>query len=340
MVVVIGVLLARRAEWIAIVIAALIYATVSGCNSILNGIQNAARQRAVVALHQGMEPWLRFLAAVGLLLSFGATSTAAMIGYAVGAMLILGSQYVFYRKIVPKKAAWTTTERGWSNQICKFSWPFASWGVFYWAQSSSDRWALELFTTTKAVGLYAVLFQLGYYPISIATGMAVQLLAPIFYQRSGDTSNVERNANVSRLNWRLTWLALGVTIASFAVALLLHAQIFKVCVAKEYESVSYLLPWMLFAGGIYATGQIISLNLMSQMKPHLMITAKIVTALLGVMFNFAGAYWFGIGGVVLANVLFSVLYFVWMVMLQKETIYFCLVKSNNEAEASGSRPHS
>jgi O-antigen/teichoic acid export membrane protein len=316
MVVVIGVLLARRAEWIAIVIAALAYATVSGCNSILNGIQNAARQRAVVALNQGMEPWMRFIAAAGLLLSFGATSTAAMIGYAVGAMFVLCSQYVFYRKIVPKNAASTITERSWSSQICIFSWPFASWGVFYWAQSSSDRWALEFFRNSKDVGLYAVLYQLGYYPISMATTMAVQLLAPIFYQRAGDASDGARNANVSYLSWRLTYLALGVTGAAFIVALLLHTQIFKILVAKEYASASYLLPWMLFAGGIFATGQIISLNLMSQMKPHLMITAKIVTALLGVIFNFAGAYWFGIEGVVLANILFSVLFSLWMVTLQ------------------------
>lgn len=316
MIVVIGVLLARRAEWIAIVMAALAFAIVSGCNSILNGIQNAARQRAVVALHQGMEPWLRFLAAAGLLLSFGATSTAAMIGYAVGAMLVLGSQYLFFQKIVPKNATWTTAERGWNSQICKYSWPFASWGVFYWAQSSSDRWALEFYGTTKDVGLYAVLFQLGYYPMSMATGMAVQLLAPIFYQRAGDASDGQRNANVSRLTSRLTCLALGGTGAAFIVALLLHTQIFKVFVAKEYRSASYLLPWMLLAGGIYATGQIIALNLMSQMKPHLMITAKIVTALLGVIFNFAGAYWFGIEGVVLANILFSVLYSLWMVTLQ------------------------
>ena len=78
---------------------------------------------------------------------------------------------------------------------------------------------------------------------------------------------------------------------------------------------SHLLPWMLFAGGVFAAGQTIGLNLMSQMKTETMVVAKIITALLGVMFNFAGAYFFGISGIVFAGVLFSVLFFVWIAML-------------------------
>jgi O-antigen/teichoic acid export membrane protein len=316
--VVAGLLIAGRTDWIAIAIAALIFAILSGYKSILSGIQNAARQRSIVALHQGMESWARFLVAAGLLLWLGATSTVAMVGYAMAVILVLGSQYVYFRKIVSKNVNQADKEQRWREQIWTYSWPFASWGIFYWAQSASDRWALELFATTQEVGLYAVLFQLGYYPISMATGMAVRFLAPIFYQRAGDASDSRRNANVNSLSWRLTGLALGVTGVAFLAALLFHAQIFLIFVAKEYGPVSHLLPWMLLAGGVFAAGQTIALNLMSQMKTHTMMAAKIITALLGVTFNFAGAYWFGIEGIVIAGVLFSVSYFFWMVVLSKK----------------------
>ena len=312
---VVGLLIARRTEWIAIAIAALVFAILSGYNSILNGIQNAARQRSIVALHQGMESWARFLVAVGLLLWLGATSTVAMIGYAMGVILVLGSQYVFFCKIVPKNLTKADKENSWQKQIWKYSWPFATWGVFYWAQSASDRWALKLFSTTQEVGRYAVLFQLGYYPISMVTGMAIQLLAPIFYQRAGDANDSQRNANVSNLSWRLTSFALGVTGAAFLLTFLFHTQIFQVFVTKEYASVSHLLPWMLLAGGVFAAGQTITLNLMSQMKTRTMIVAKVITALFGVLLNFVGAYLLGIEGIVFASVLFSVLFSVWMVIL-------------------------
>ena len=314
-----GLLVAGRTEWIAIAIAAIIFASLSGYNALLSGIQNAARQRAVVALHQGMESWARFLVAAGLLLWLGATSTVAIIGYAVAVMLVLGSQYVFFRKIVPKNVTGPHIEGRWREQMLKYSWPFSSWGIFYWAQSASDRWALEFFATTREVGLYAVLFQLGCQPVSMATGMAVQLLSPILYQRAGDASDSRRSANVNNLSWRLTWFSLSVTGAAFLVVLLFHTQIFWFFVAKEYASISYLLPWMVLAGGLFAAGQAMSLNLMSQMKAHTMVVAKIATAILGIIFNLVGAYLLGIAGIVFAGVLFSVLYFVWIVILANRT---------------------
>jgi len=313
-----GLLIVGRAEWIAIATAAFIFAIFSGHNSILSGIQDAARQRSIVALHQGMESWARYLVAACLLVWLGATSTVAMAGYTMASILVLGSQYLFFRKTVPRNKTAASQERIWQEKIWKYSLPFASWGIFTWAQQVSDRWALGLFGTKQQVGLYAVLFQLGYYPISIAAGMAMQFLAPIFYQRAGDASDSRRNANVSKLSWRLTGLALSVTGVVFLVTFLFHAQIFQIFVSKEYASVSHLLPWMLLAGGLFAAGQTITLNLMSQMKTHTIAVAKIATALVGIASNFAGAYWYGTTGIVIAGVLFSFLHFLWMLVLSKE----------------------
>jgi O-antigen/teichoic acid export membrane protein len=319
LVLIVGLMITGQTVWIGLAASALVFALLSSHNSILNGIQNAARQRSVVALHQGMEPWARFLAAAGLMILLGTSSTVAMAGYAIGIMLVLGSQYAFSRKIVPGIMGGVVGGRSWSEQIWKYSWPFASWGIFTWAQQSSDRWALGLFASAQEVGLYAVLFQLGYYPMSMATGMAVQFFAPIFYQRAGDASDNGRNDNVNNLSRRLTGFCLGGTCAAFFAVFLLHTEIFRIFVAKEYASVSYLLPWMLLAGGVFAAGQTIALNLMSQMRTKSMVAAKIITALLGVIFNFAGAYLFGIRGIVFATVLFSFIFSVWMAFLSITT---------------------
>lgn len=312
-----GLFLAWRTEWIAITTAALIFAALSGYNSILSGIQNAARQRSIVALHKGMDSWVRFLVAAGLLLWLGSTSTYAMVGYSVAAILVLGSQYVFFRKIVPKNATRTIKERYWREQMCKYSWPFATWGIVTWLQLTSDRWALELFGTTRDVGMYAVLFQIGYYPMSILTGMAMNLLAPIFYQRAGDASDGQRILDIRSLNQILISLVLGLAGIAFLVGLMLHGQIFQIFVSREYVSVSHLLPWMLLAGGLFATGQTIELYISAQMKTRTLIAPKIVTAVLGVTFNYVGAYWNGITGVVMAGVVFSISYFLWMLVLSK-----------------------
>jgi O-antigen/teichoic acid export membrane protein len=298
--------------------SALAFALLSGYNSILNGIQGAARQRSIVALHQGMESWARYLMAAGLMVLLGATSVVAMVGYSVAIVLVLSSQYAYFRKIVPSYITGTDKERIWREQLWKFSWPISFFGIFTWVYLASDRWALQFYATTQDVGLYTVVFQLGYYPISIAAGIVMQFLAPIYYQRAGDASNIQRNANVYRLSWRLTVLVLCVTGAAFFIAMLFHAQIFRIIVAKEYALVSHLLPWVILAGGIFSAGQNIALNLMSQMKTQSMMGVKVTTALLGSILNFAGVYWYGITGIVIASILFSVLYFLWILVLSKK----------------------
>ncbi len=74
---------ADMSQWVAIASAGLMFSVLSGWNSVLNGIQNAARQRVVVAFHQGVEPWARFLLAAMMIQGLGRNSFAAMSGYCV-----------------------------------------------------------------------------------------------------------------------------------------------------------------------------------------------------------------------------------------------------------------
>ena len=71
-------------------------------------------------------------------------------------------------------------------------------------------------------------------------------------------------------------------------------------------------------GWLFASGQILALKLMSEMKSARMTSAKIVTALLGVAFNVYGASVAGLAGVVAALIAFSVVYLAWMIWLAQE----------------------
>jgi O-antigen/teichoic acid export membrane protein len=313
----VGLTIAGEIKWVTIATIALLFAALGGCNAILSGIQSAARQRAIVALHQGGDPWLRSIVGAGLLLWLGATSTVALIGYAFATILVLGSQAFFFKKIIASNIVNTSGEKNWENEIWGFSWPIGIFGIFTWMQLTSDRWALQIFSTTHEVGNYAVLYQLGFYPISLITGMVMQFLVPILYQRAGDASDSTRVNSVNKLSWYLTWSTLGLSGLIFVVALLFHALIFKILVAEEYNSLSYLLPWMILTGGVFASGQSLASSLLAQMKTREMMVTTIVTALFGVVLNFIGAYWYGINGIVGSGVLFSMLYFICMVVLVK-----------------------
>ncbi len=303
-------------KWMGMATAALVFSVVSGYNNSLSGIQNAARQRAIVAFHGGLDAWLKILLAVGAVLWLGSSSTAVIIGYASSSLLITLSQLIFLHRTIPPQQYMTIqNSRQWVQQIWVFSLPFNYWGAFTWLQQVSDRWALQIFATTSDVGQYAVLFQLGFYPISLITGMAMSFLGPIMYQRSGDATDQDRNTNVHRIGWSVTQITLAITLLGFMFTFALHKWLFGMLVAPVYRGSTVLLPWVVLAGGIFAAGQMLALKLMSDMKSSLMKRAKIITALIGILLNVVGASLYGLYGVVWAMVIFSGIYFIWMSML-------------------------
>ena len=124
------------------------------------------------------------------MLAFGRSSTVAMSGYIVATLVVLVSQLLLFQPIVQAANIEGGTSVGlrnkWRNEILNYSPPFGVWGVFTWFQLASDRWALKLFTSPSEVGVFAVLYQLGYYPVTLLTGMLVTLISPILFERSGD----------------------------------------------------------------------------------------------------------------------------------------------------------
>lgn len=312
-------LLIGQLNWLWLGVAACSFALFSGYNSALDSMQNAALQRPIVAWHQALTSWGRFLAAAGMVLWLGAASVVAMLGYLLATLLVLLSQFWFFRRILlPTNGLLSdgaASPRHWETQMLAYSWPFAVWGIFTWAQIASDRWALQMFASTREVGLYAALYQLGYYPITILTGLIVQLVAPVFFQRAGNASDPSRMRQIYTLNWRLTMVALFLTGAAAFLAFVLHGIVFMWLAAPEYRAISWLLPGMVLAGGLFATGQLAVISLLSGTETRSLLSLKVVTAIVGVLLNIFGAAWWGIIGVVGAGVIFSTVYLLWILHL-------------------------
>lgn len=310
-----GLFLFGYSHSIALVGVAFVYAVLNAYNSTLGGIQNAARQRAVVAIHGGIDAWLKILLSIGVVLWLGNSSISVILGYALSSLIVSVSQFFFLWRSLRSQDIKLGVSTTWTGQMWGFSWPFCIFGIFTWMQIASDRWALQTFASTEAVGLYAVVFQLGYSPIGMATGMVMTFLGPILYQRSGSVADHARNESVHRISWQITFIGLAVTALAFVFTYALHEWIFNLLVAERYLSGSYLLPWVTMAGGLFAAGQLLALKLMSEMKPSVMTMAKVVTAILGVFINIYGASKFGANGVVAGLVAFSSIYFFWMALL-------------------------
>jgi O-antigen/teichoic acid export membrane protein len=319
-IVIVSLLILGYMKWLAIVIASLIYSIITGYNSSLDCMQNAARQRPVVALHQGAGQILRFLMAVALVMLLGESSSVALSGYALAASIVLVSQYYFFhRKILPlmesSSSITNNLSRVWQEKMLKYAWPFATWGIFTWMQLSSDRWSLQTFRNVSDVGLYAVLYQIGYYPFLLFSGLLSQLATPIIFNKAGIGEDLDRLKKAYKICWILVIVNILFCIIATIAAYYFKDIIFSTLVAPQYRSVSPLLPLMTLAGGMFATGQVASAILTIDINTKILIRPKVITAILGILFNIGGAYYYGLSGVVFGMLLFSILYLSWIMTL-------------------------
>jgi len=295
----------------------LILAILSGFSSVFDGIQSAARQRAIVAWHQGLGVWLRFGTAA-LLLRIRGGAEMAMAGFALAVSATLLSQVLFFRGAILSSPAYRPgldldATRKLRSQMWVYARPFSSWGLFTWAQIASDRWALEAFTTTRVVGVYQALYQLGYYPISMASTFLNQLVQPILFSHAGDGMDEGRMKRAHCVVNRLFAAGLLLTIAAAIAAALVCRPLFRHLLPSAYSSVAPLLPVIVLATGIFACGQVASFKHVLSTNPRSLIAPKIATAIFGVCLNIAGAYVFGLKGVVAAALSFSSVYCIWVV---------------------------
>ncbi len=312
--------LTGHTNWIWLVLAAFFFALFSGFNSSLDSVQNAARQRLTVAWHQGLGQWLRFLIAALFIKVLGAFSSVAMIGYALASVIVLSSQYIFFRRNILVRASIPAQfnqndVKDWSKRIWQYAWPFMTWGIFTWAQVASDRWALQALCATTDVGLYAVLYQLGYYPLMLFSGFLSTIISPILFSHVGNGSNPKSLSRARRTNNLVIFCLIVLTMIGTFLVFILHRQIFSLLVAPQYRTISHLLPWMVMAGGLFAAGQVACLHLLTGFNSKALVIPKIATGILGIFLNILGAKWFGLKGVVFSQLMFSVIFFLWIIWI-------------------------
>jgi O-antigen/teichoic acid export membrane protein len=308
-------------KWIPLLALSLILSVLIGCNLSFDTIQNAARQRPVVALHQGAGQWLKFIVAVILINILGSFSTIALLGFIFSAATIFVSQCYFFRRIIAplinerRLFSFSMNNNDWSRKMYSYAWPFSTFGLFTWALLSSDRWALQLFTSTSEVGLYSVLFQLGYLPMVLMSTLLTQIVLPVIFSKAGDGTDSTRTNAAYKMNVKLTVASFVLAMVVSAVTYFYHKQIFSYLVAPAYRHISMLLPFMTLASGLFMTAETAALFLTINLDTRILIKPKIVTAILGILFNLIGAYLFGIRGIVFACIGFAILYFLWISLL-------------------------
>jgi O-antigen/teichoic acid export membrane protein len=190
--------------------------------------------------------------------------------------------------------------RTWRRRLLKYLLPFSTWGVFTWAGTASDRWALALHASTHDVGLYAVLYQLGYFPCVLLGDAIQQFLGPVLFGRIGDGADPQRLAHALGWHRSMFWPVVLLFACGWLVAWKFAGPIVGLLAAPDYRAYASGLPLLVAAGALFSLGQILALAIIGTCGSAALLPAKIGCAVLAVVANFAAVRWAGPEGLLLA----------------------------------------
>lgn len=306
----------HRERWAAVIGLSLFSGALGGC---VNGdmfVMNANRNRKAAAwfnvFSACLRPGVGFVLAVG----FWKTAEAVLLGYGLVSLLMASASRCFLRgrifKSVGKpepKPEPQSDHQVLSNRILHFSWPFLPLGIFSWIQQSADRWALQATLGAEAVGRFAVVSQMAFYPMVFLAGILQLFFMPIAYSKAEEHSGPGEGA--FRV---IIWLVGAFLLLAFLVVgfLGLFQEELVVLISRSaYAGYHAYLPGMGIAWGLYYLGVVLSGFGLVAETSRIYLPAGLVSAIVAAVGCFLGASAFGPQGVVAALWLSGGLYAAW-----------------------------
>ncbi len=305
-------LLSGNTKWIYLVLASSSFGFVYSFNNIINGLQNASRKRIIVSINQGLMTFSRFFVAVIFINIFGSSSTVVIFGQFIGLFLTLTVQVYFLnstlRGYVINKI-YKVSNIDWQSKISSFTLPLITLGLLNWLRIAVEKWGLVFFTNyDEAVGFYSIIYQFGYYPISLLINLLANYLRPIYFDKAGD--NQKRLKSTYILGVKI--FIFSFLILSFLIFIVFtyRENIFQIILDEKYKSVAYLIGPMMMSALLNESTSFVTLLIQTKKETKPLLFPNTSIYLSGIILAIFGAYFYGLYGVVFASLLNSSIKFI------------------------------
>jgi O-antigen/teichoic acid export membrane protein len=310
-------------EWGMIVAIASFFGIVSGINVSFLALQNAVRQRKVVALHQGIDVWLRIGLSIILVMLFQNSGYIALLGYLLGTAIITVSQYRFAQKNEEVRANWKIVSSKSGSQNCyrEFHSYAASFMIFAGFASISlysDRWVLQAVSGEQAVGIYSALYQIAASPINLFFSLVNQFAVPIVFERAGQMSSIaQADASQQLVNQTVLLSSLVIILVTLG-AFFFGEPVARMLTNRTFAEHSSIL-WLTVLGiSIFNIGQLYTLKGQIYSQPSIYFWPKGIQAFSFLAAAFPLTHHAGIHGIAMALCISSLLYLAAVLYVNKQ----------------------
>jgi O-antigen/teichoic acid export membrane protein len=305
--VIIGYLTLSNSGLVLMALILLFLSIFNAISSVYSNIFNVARIRHIASINVYLPPLLKVLSLLLLSLFLDLSSERVLMIYLVVSLLVAYKYFTSARRLA---LDYIDNKRGdykkWKRNIVKYSLPFLPWTFLIWVQQSSERWLLLVFSSLEEVGVYAVLYMLGYTPILMLYAVLIKFLYPILYERNKVVDNVVLDKNTDSLMlFRVISISIIFSILVFFISTMFHQELFQLFVSEKYLQYSYLLKWFVLSGSIFGIGELLLIKMQSNMKVKFLSVVKSYLGIFGFLLNLAGGYLAGFFGIITSMVLFS-----------------------------------
>jgi O-antigen/teichoic acid export membrane protein len=290
---------------VATVTLAVALGVLTSSNSVLSGLFNSARDRKLAAFGSTGEVLARILL-ISVVANISDVSIFTILWCYIGAsLLVLLIQCKSLIKFIKKANDSVNTNYYWDNQIARFALPFVPWNFAIWFQQSTDRWALSYFVDLKTVGVYSVLFQIGYSSLTMFFSVGLRLIQPLLYRKADKSIDEKYSKEAHDLTAQMVISATFLGCCALIVTAIFHQEVFIAIVASEYRAYSHYLPWVTLAAMLHGISEIYLIKMQAQLMARRLSIVKSSLGIFGIIISAVGAKLAGLDGVIAGMILFG-----------------------------------
>lgn len=292
-------------NWLACSLV-LLLAIATSYNALHYGLRNVEGRRVESMALELLERCTFLILATSFLLSVINSVTSVLVAQSI---VVLGIAIYLFKQDSQKRRIRvfgnTDSSNGmntYEKKVLAYSWPFLVFGTVAWLQTASERWVIEIFLSTESVADFAIVNQIGFQSLSLLLGVIGFFVTPALFRRAGaNTSSEIKESN--KLNNQYLGFIMAVTGIGVLVAFIVAPAIIRILADEKYVHTSWLLPWMILAGGIFNLAQGYANRFMLNLRTDLIIFPRVASGVIGLVLNIVFIQWIGMPGLVIAMII-------------------------------------
>ena len=290
-----------------------------------HAFQVAARNRLITAFLGSLNHWLRFLFAAfaACYANESLASIFALFGMCAASLCMMILYRLFDSKLFKSFPPCTKSDlnKSWLIDMHAYARPLTYAGACRCLQLLSPRWILKAVSGVSSVGLYAVCYQIGHYPMRLMFMALTEYIMPIYFAEAGNAWNKNKLYTTNGKMLLTTTAVAAVSLICFIITLCFHQPIFRLLTSNDYIAASYLLPIVTASTGISCVSESLALSFLTSKSPQKLTLIRVSVAFISVFLYMVGATMAGLPGLLYADLVQAILFFLLMCCMYRLHIY-------------------